>query len=129
MEEFIEKRATGMTLAQAARDLNISRKTAVNWERKHRENIDAVRAIMLEELMDKYRMTKERRIELFGQQLLAVQAELKNRGLSDVTTAKLMDMAMRLSKLLESEAVQPKFMTSQDVKLERERRESKGGRV
>ena len=122
-EKFIELRASGMTLAQAAKELDIAYNTAVNWERQDKEQIDAIRAIKLEELMDKFRMTKERRIELFGQQLLAVQEELSKRGLSDVPTQKLMDMMMRLSKLLETEAIHPRFMTEDDIDREKSRRE------
>jgi hypothetical protein len=107
MARFVELRASGMTLAQAAYDLNIAYNTAMNWERQSKEQIEATKAIHMEELMDAYRMTKERRLEFFGQQLLTVQEELDSRGLSEVKTDELVDMIIRLSELLQSESIYP----------------------
>lgn len=74
-ERFIELRASGMTLAKAAHELDIAYNTAVNWEKDLKENIETAKAINMVELLEKYRMTKEKRIELFGERLLAIQEE------------------------------------------------------
>ena len=108
-ERFIEFRASGTTLAQAAQKLGVAYNTAVNWEKDLKEKIDAAKAIKMEELLEKYRMTKEKRIELFGERLQAIQKELaeRERDLSDVSTPKLFEMMVRCSKALEAEAVMP----------------------
>ena len=123
-EKFIDLRASGLTLAQAAGKLKVAYNTAVNWQRELEEEINAAKAIKLEELMDKYRMTKEKRIELLGERLLAVQKELEGRELSDIPTRDLIEMMIRLSKLLGSEAVNPQFMDETDINLAKSRKRS-----
>jgi hypothetical protein len=90
-ERFIELRASGLTLSQAAGELDIAYNTAGNWQSELEEDIQAAKAIKLEELLDKYQMTKEKRIELFGERLKAIRKELAKReqDLSDVPTPKL----------------------------------------
>ena len=102
-ERFIELRASGMTLAKAARELDIAYNTAVNWEKDLKEKINVARAIKMEELLEKYRMTKEKRIELFGERLLAIHEELAERDLSNVPTPKLFEIMIRCIEALKAE--------------------------
>jgi hypothetical protein len=122
MERFIELRACGTTLAKAARELDIAYNTAVNWEKDLQEQIEAAKAIKTEELLEKYRMTKEKRIELFGERLLAIQDELAKRDLSDISTPKLFEMMIRCTKALEAEASMPHFLTEEDIDAMRAKR-------
>ncbi|MGD0954941.1 MAG: helix-turn-helix transcriptional regulator [Methanotrichaceae archaeon] len=114
-ERFIELRASGMTLSKAAMELDVSYNTVVNWERDLKEEISVGKAFKLEELLEKYRMTKERRIELFGERLLAILEELAKRDLSDVPTPKLFEMMIRCSKALEAETDIPEVMTEVEI--------------
>jgi transposase len=86
-----------MSLAQAAQQLHVSYNTAVNWQRELKDYIEASKAIKMEELLEKYSMTKERRIELYGERLLAIQDELAKRDLSEVPTPKLFEMMVTSS--------------------------------
>jgi transcriptional regulator with XRE-family HTH domain len=115
MERFIGLRASGMTLAKAAQELGIAYNTAVNWEKNLKENVEVAKAFKMEELLEKYRMTKEKRIELFGERLLAIQEELAMRDLSDVPTPKLFEMMIRCSKTLEAEVDIPEFMSEEEI--------------
>jgi hypothetical protein len=123
-ERFIELRASGTTLAKAAQELGVAYNTAVNWEKDLTEKIAAAKAIKMEELLEKYRMTKEKRIELFGERLLAIQEELAKRDLSDVPTPKLFEMMIRCSKALEAEADMPQFLTEEEIEAKKTKRES-----
>jgi hypothetical protein len=114
-ERFIELRASGMTLAKAAHELDIVYNTAVNWEKDLKEEIEAANAIKMEELLEKYRMTKKTRIELFGERLLAIEEELAKRDLTNVPTHKLFEMMIRCTKALEAEAYEPQFLTKEDI--------------
>lgn len=115
MERFVGLRASGMTLAKAAKELGIAYNTAVNWEKNLKENVEVAKASKMEELLEKYRMTKEKRIELFGERLLAIQEELAMRALSDVPTPKLFEMMIICSKTLEAEADIPEFMSEEEI--------------
>jgi len=62
-------RAEGRTLSAIAKELGIARNTAVNWSRELSEEIAAIKAFKTEEMIEKYRMTKEKRIEVYGNRL------------------------------------------------------------
>ena len=114
-ERFIELRAEGWTLTKIADELEISYNTAVNWNRDFAERIKAAHALRIEELQEKYLMAKEKKIELFGERLLAVKEELARRDLSDVPTPKLFDMLLKCQANLEKEAIEPVFWTDDDI--------------
>lgn len=88
-------RASGMTLAKAAEELGIAYNTAVNWEKALKERIATQKAIRIEKLQEKYLISKEKRIELFGERLLAIDEELKKRDLSEIPTPKLFEMMIK----------------------------------
>ena len=122
--KFIEMRAEGRTLSAIAKELGIAQNTAVNWSREHLEEIAAIKAIKDEEMTEKYCMTKEKRIEMHGDWLLALKDELARRDLSEVPTNKLFDMFMKSSKALEAEISYPTFLTDADIEDNRNERES-----
>ena len=121
-DRFIEMRAEGRTLSAIAKELEIAQNTAVNWSRELSEEIAAIEAFKAEEMIEKYRMTKEKRIEMYGNRLLAMQDELARRDLSEVPTNKLFDMTMKCSKALEAEISNPAFLTDEDFKRRKNER-------
>ena len=120
--KFIEMRAEGRTFAKIAAELNISYNTAVNWSRELSDNISAAEAFKKEELIEKYRMTKEKKLEMYGERLLAIQDELAKRDLSDIPTNKLFDMMIKCSQAFEAEAGTTDFLTDEDIEQLKERR-------
>ena len=102
-------RAEGRSHSAIAKELGIAQNTAVNWSRELFEEITAIKAFKAEEMIEKYRMTQEKRIEMYGNRLLAMQDELARRDLSEVPTNKLFDMMMKCSKALEAEISKPAF--------------------
>lgn len=121
-DRFVELRAEGHTLTKIVEELDISYNTAVNWNRAYFEQIKAARAIKLEELQEKYMISKEKKIELLGERLLAVKEELARRDLSDVPTSKLFDMLLKCQAALEKEAVRLVFMTEEDIERAKTKR-------
>ena len=121
-DKFVEKRAAGVTLSKASQDLGIARNTAVKWERENKERIDAFRAIHIQELQEKYEISKEERIELFGKDLQAINKELAKRDLSEVSTPKLFDMKIKCGKALEKEMVEPEFLSEKEIERKRDER-------
>jgi hypothetical protein len=102
--------------------LGISRNTGLNWERDLKERIEAHRAIHIEELQEKYRISKEKRIELFGERFLAIYEELKKRDLSEISTSRLFDMLIKCMKALESEIDEPMFLSEAEIERKRDER-------
>lgn len=121
-EKFIELRAEGRTLVKVAKELKIAYNTAVDWNKEFLEEIDAAKAFQVEEMMEKYRMTRDKRIEMYGERLLALQDELAKRDLSEIPTGKLFEMMMKCSKELQTEIGTPKFLTESEIKSKKMKR-------
>ncbi len=95
-KRFIKLRAQGMSLAKIAKKIGVSRQTLANWEKTHEEEIWRIHSMELDALEEEYWMKKHGRIELIGTMLRRVKEELERRDLSDVPTAKLFELELKL---------------------------------
>ena len=93
---FLELRAQGKSLRTIADELSVGRQTLVNWERKHKEQIENLKAIELDALLERHRLTVQAQIERYGVELARVTEELQKRDLADVPTPKLYDIMVKL---------------------------------
>jgi hypothetical protein len=93
---FLELRAQGKSLRTIADELSVGRQTLVNWERKHKEQIENLKAIELDALLERHRLTAQAQIESYGVELARVTEELQKRDLTDVPTPKLYDILIKL---------------------------------
>jgi hypothetical protein len=121
-DRYVELRASGLPLYKAAKKIGIARGTAMTWEKDLKERIDAYKAIHIEELQEKYRVSKEQRLKLFGERFLAMADELKKRDLSEIPTPKLFEMTLRSLKVLEEEIGEPEFLSEAEIKRKRDER-------
>ena len=101
--KFIELRAKGISYDKIAVQLKVSKQTLINWSKELQYEIDNLKAIELEALQEKYYITKEARIKLFGERVLAIKKELEKRNLSEVPTEKLIDLLLRHYNILQNE--------------------------
>ncbi len=97
-DKFIEARAQGQTLKKISEDLGVSYNTACLWNKDYREQIAASRALYLEELQDRFFLTTETRLALFGEQIESIRAEIAKRNLSDMPTAKLFEVLIACTR-------------------------------
>lgn len=95
-QRFVELRAAGKSFAAIAEEISVSKPTLIAWSRELGEQVQNLRAINDEALIEKYRLTKEREIKALSSQLDAVEKELASRSLSDVPTEKLYSVLFRL---------------------------------
>jgi len=110
-DKYVELRAEGITIQKAAKELGIANNTAGNWDKSLKSRIDDLKTIKLQELQQKYLMSKEKRIELFGERLLAITAELSKRDLSDISTPRIFNMLIKCSNVLQTEYIAPVFLS------------------
>ena len=94
-DEFIGLRAQGVSYSKIAMQLRVSRQTLVNWNRQFSEQIQEMKASRMAELAEKWLQEKERRVELFAEQLSRMQDELAERDLSEISTAELLRLYLR----------------------------------
>lgn len=113
--QFIELRAKGLSYQKIARRLKVSKSTLANWSTDLEGEIASLRAMELEALYEKYYLTKEARIKLLGEQLTAIQTEIKSRSLKDIPTEKLLDLQLKLYQALQEEYVEVRPLSDQEI--------------
>jgi len=113
--QFIELRAKGWSYLKIARKLKVSKNTLASWGAELDGDIASLRAVEMEALHEKYFMTKEARIQLLGEQLKEIKAELKRRGLEAVSTEKLLEMELKLYQALQAEYVETRPLTEDEI--------------
>ena len=113
--QFIELRAKGWSYLKIARKLKVSKNTLASWGNELDGDIASLRAVEMEALHEKYFMTKEARIQLLGEQLKEIKAELKRRGLEAVSTEKLLEMELKLYQALQAEYVETRPLTEDEI--------------
>ena len=88
-ERFIELRAKGLSFDKISKELRMSKQTLINWSKKLQEEIANLKAIELEILQEKYYLSREKRIKLFGEKLKTLKDELDKRNLEELSTKEL----------------------------------------
>lgn len=106
---FVELRATGLSFDKIAKELNVSKKTLIEWSKHLSLEISNLKSIELEALLERYFMTKKMRIELFGGMLEANKTELGARNLNGLPTYKLHELLIKYSNLLKQEGTNTVF--------------------
>jgi len=93
---FVELRAQGKSLRTVADELTVGLQTAVRWERELKEQIENLKAMELDALLERHRLTVQAQIERYGLELARVTEELQKRDLAGVPTPKLYDIMIKL---------------------------------
>lgn len=103
-QQFIELRANNESFAKIAKKLKVSKSTLIVWAKECELDIQNLRAVSYEALHEQYKVGQQHRLEMWSEQLEAVRAELKTRGLADIPTTKLIELLDTLSEKLKNEA-------------------------
>ena len=113
--QFIELRAKGWSYVKIAKKLKVSKTTLASWASELEGEIASLKAMELEALYESCFLSKEARIKLLGGQLKAIQEELKGRKLDTVSTEKLLEMELKLYQALQTEYVEVRPLTRQEI--------------
>jgi len=99
-ERFVELRAAGWSLARIAGELGVSKPTLIKWSREAAPEISAEQYCRMEELSERLGLLRECRLQAFGELLGRVRRELAGRSLEDISTIRLLRMALDLEERL-----------------------------
>ena len=99
--QFIELRAQGRSLARIALDLDISKRTAVDWNHQFQTEIVSLRQFELEAIHEKFALTFERELSHLAKQQNAVEQELATRDFRRVPTEKLLRLSLMLRRKIQ----------------------------
>jgi hypothetical protein len=100
-QKFVERRAQGWTLVRLAAELGVARSTLIEWSRQLRFEIQNQRAIELDDLRNRLLGTCQSRAAVLAERLGRVEAELRQRDLTGVSTRSLFDLSLALRRELE----------------------------
>ena len=112
---FVELRAQDKSLRTAADTLRIGLQTAVRWERELKEQIEDLKTMELDALLERHRLTLQAQIERYGVELTRLTEELQKRDLAEVPTPKLYDIMIKLHARVD--AARPAFTLSDDDQI------------
>ncbi len=103
VQKFIELRAQGWSFVRIAAELGVAKSTLTEWSRKFRFDIHNRRALVLDDLQDRVLGTVQARVASLAEKLGKIEHELRQRGLTDVSTTQLYSLAASLRRQIERE--------------------------
>lgn len=118
-QQFIELRAKGYSFAKIAKQINVSKPTLISWSQDEEtfRSIANYRAINIDELQEKYAISKQYRIKAFGELLERVNTELAKRDLSQLTTGQLVNIILKLSESIKKDETEIEIIGEPEIRL------------
>ena len=101
--EFVELRASGLSLAKIAERLSVSKTTLIAWEKELSNEIAEARFLEMQSLLETYKACKAERVKFLGKMYQRLTEELAQRDLSEVDSVKLLEMLLKVEGRLETE--------------------------
>ena len=101
--EFVELRASGLSLAKIAERLSVSKTTLIAWEKELSNEIAEARFLEMQSLLETYKACKAERVKFLGKLYQRLTEELAQRDLSEVDSVKLLEMLLKVEGRLETE--------------------------
>lgn len=124
-QKFIELRAEGWSFDRIAKDLNVHKSTLIEWSRELQEKVQNAVNANMEELYERLRLSRRHRLERFSAQLERMEKELASRDLSDLPTAKIFELMLRLDQVVEAEAQAPEYLSEAECEYARRERKNR----
>lgn len=103
VEKFIELRSFGKSFKETSFELSIPLSNILELSKKYSYEINNLKAIELDDIANKYQISKSQRIEFLGSLLSKFKNELNSRDLSNIPSDKLIDYLLKYSQLLGKE--------------------------
>ena len=122
VQKFIELRSKGSSFARIADQLGVAKSTLILWSREHQHLIQNLRTIEWEDFVDRTLASKQERLKALSEQLHRLDAELAQRDLASVPTARLQSMAEQIRRRLDRECGSTLFSAGVEISRDDETR-------
>lgn len=99
-ENFIFLRSKGMSYGNIAKEINVGKSTLLKWNKDFEDEISTRRDENLNDLREKYLVSEIHRVELFGERLKSIRAEIQTKGLTELKIGQLLALEMKYAKVL-----------------------------
>jgi len=107
--QFIELRAKGLSYDKIAIQLKKSKQTLIKWSKELECEISNFQTIEFDALKEKYRLSKQSRLEIFGKMLEGIKQELEKRDLKKIPTEKLLIIYVKYLRFAQTEDLEQFF--------------------
>ena len=108
-EKFMELRARGMSYERISESIKVSKTTLIKWGRDLESQIDELRSQELQAMLERFRLTRQYRVERFSRMLDKLEVVLEKRELDTVQTDRLIRLYIRTMEAIRAE-VEPSRM-------------------
>jgi predicted transcriptional regulator len=102
-EKLIRLRAENLSLSNIAKELHIAKDTVVKAVKYYEQEINEEMYNIAEELREKYKVTKQRKLESYMSQLEKMYDELESRDYKEVKTKDLIQMIQHIEEKIKEE--------------------------
>lgn len=100
---FLELRAIrGMSLDSISREIEISKSTAISWDKEFRDAMEAMKSAQIRLFIDTYELGLVERLKEHRELSESLRNELKERDLTQIQTDKLISLYLESTKRIES---------------------------
>ncbi len=106
-DQFVSLRADGLSYAQCAKQLNVSRHTLIIWAKEVKPDLDALRAVRTEELLEQVQLRVEERIILLAGFYHKVCQTIENTSLLSPGIPRLFTILLKLNSALDKYEMNP----------------------
>ena len=100
-ENFIFLRSKGMSYGGIAKAIKVGKSTLIKWNKDFEDEISKRRDEHINDLRDKYLISKIHQVKLFGERLKSIRAEIQAKGLSELKITELLALEVKYAKFLE----------------------------
>ncbi|MDD4976427.1 MAG: hypothetical protein PHY93_18865 [Bacteriovorax sp.] len=95
----------------------MSKPTLIKWSKEYQVEISNIKALHLDELCEKYLISKEQRIKVFHGLVQKIEAEIDTRNFADMPTEKLIEYYDKIRSRVSNELI-IEFQEEVEYKLE-----------
>lgn len=112
---FVELRAKGNSFSSIAETLGVSKQTLINWSKELKVEVSNLRVMEYDALLNQYKLSKEKKLECFGEMLQKIWVEMQNRDLTELSTDKLFTLYVKLNDSFEKDRYKVAFEGDEEM--------------
>ena len=102
-EKFILLRGEGLSFDKIAKMINVSKPTLIEWQKEFMNEIKEIKEIRFNEILEKYNMIKEKRIERIARELDLAWKAYEKMDYKEMNKRELSMVIIRFEKRLNDE--------------------------
>ena len=116
-DKFLQLRADGVSYDKISKMIKVSKPTLIGWGKEYKKKIKDLKAIRYEQILEKYKATREERLERIVKELQTVWKKYDALDYKNLSKKDLLNIIIRLEKVVREETdpvLNPKTSPEED---------------